>query len=119
MTNSSHDRWPGKFLALAACAILALLLAQAPAYAVTWLGFFPAIPTPPGNPPPGSSPPPPIFNWPPGNPPGNGGDIPPPPPGGVPPGNINSTPEPATIIGGLIGMGVLGYLGARRHRKNR
>jgi hypothetical protein len=33
-----------------------------------------------------------------------------------PPGGINETPEPATIVSGLIGAAVLGVIGWRRRR---
>jgi hypothetical protein len=106
-----------RFLILAACATLACLLSQAPAHAVTWLGFFPAIPTPPGVPPITTEPPvPPIFTW--TEPPGNGGDQPTPSPD-IPPDTFRSTPEPATIIGSLDGLGVLGLAGVRHRRKTR
>jgi hypothetical protein len=92
---------------------------------VSWIGFFPTTPTnptvqpPPGGGTPGSTPPPvaqpevpPIFDWtqpnidtvtPAATPPDNS-----------PPGNINGAPEPATLIGALVGISAVGIWLRRR-----
>ncbi len=109
-----------KSLIVAACAALLCLLSGRAAFAVTWIGFFPAIPNAPGGPPstgPGPVTPPtipPIFNWiepPPTGPSGQSG-----PPPTSPPGTIAPSPEPATIIGSLIALSALGVMRISRRR---
>jgi LPXTG-motif cell wall-anchored protein len=86
--------------------------------------FLPPPDTPPVTPPPSPSSPPPtgVLSSPP--------DLPPPPPQQLPrlllpfaptpaSGPPTDTPEPATLLSGLTGVGLAGLLAWRRRRKRR
>jgi PEP-CTERM motif len=102
-------------LRLAVITFVVSLIVVSPALSYTWLGPFPTVPpVVTGQPPPTDNSVPPIFTWPEPPPGGNDtGNQGPPPPVVVP----QSTPEPSTIIAGLIGLGVMGV--ARTWRKRR
>lgn len=70
----------------------------------------PVPPSPPGTGGPEPGPPPP----PPPPPPPGGVSLPPPTPGG---GDSQSTPEPATLLSGALGCGLIGLYGLCRRRK--
>ena len=86
---------------------VALLLGELPH------DFSPAplvYPSDPGDPKPTGDPPPSG-----GDPPPSGGN--PPPSGGNPPPTVKNTPEPATLISGMIGAGLVGLVGWRRRKR--
>jgi hypothetical protein len=84
----------------------------------TSVAFFPKPhPSPPPPPPPPPPPVPPPAPAPPPPPPPAPPPPPPPPPGPPPPPPPNNSPEPATLISGLVGLGVAGLYALRRRRK--
>ena len=100
---------------LAFAASLVTLVSAAPGFSYTWLGPFPPIVVVPpvGTPPQDQQTIPPLFDW--NQPPGTGGTIDLSPPG--PDVVTQGTPEPSTIVAGLIGAGALGLMRVWRKRR--
>lgn len=97
-------------------ALGSILCCPSPAEAFHPPVFLPPPPPPPPPPPLITPPPPVVIPPPPDNPPPNN---PPPnnPPPGTPPGGQQHSPEPATLVTGLIGSGLAGLFAVRRRRK--
>lgn len=87
-----------------ALGVLAIALSAAPASALIPVPFFPPTGNTTGDPDPPEPPEEPI-------------DCEPPPPSDCPPGDVNATPEPGTIVSALVGASLLGGYVMRRNRR--
>jgi hypothetical protein len=114
MVNAQKQSWL-RFGSMIFFAVLAVVLVQSPAFGFGWGIVLPPLPPLPND---IKDDPPPVINEEPSIDPVdpieivNVGEDPPP----AGPG-INDTPEPATIIAGLVGAGALGIAGWWKKRR--
>lgn len=117
---STLDPWKGEMMTWNVKKLLVVSLVSLTSSSPVWAFFPPIIPqntvtTQPAPTAPITTPPPAVIVVPPVQPP----QIPVTPPVVVPdPVTPNAVPEPASLISGLLGLGVTGLLARRRARKN-